>query len=306
MSTDRLVTNIQAGPPKSATAHAGPADLSTRILVESTVALEPGISSRKSGRGSVLVLEFGGVRLNMPDCSIPVYDGLIDHLVAWTAPAGSVLEAYLEHDVPYSVDSVAGVPHRLEIRFDMKPIYRVLAGRTLVVDAGHGGMDPGRCGPVDLVEKHVVLDLARRLKSAIERAGMRCIMTRNGDVFLSWEARLELVNRHGAAAFVSLHTGGASESAVRGAGVAYAGPRGEGLARLVLGELTKRLHLPSRGIRPSSLASAPPVPAAVVEFVTITNPVDEGLVRSYVFMDRVAQAVLNGIKNFYWEAEPAG
>ena len=302
---DRLITNIQSGPPKDTAHRSSAGSLSTRIAVESTVQAAPRIWTRRSGRGLVLVLDFDSVRLNMPDCDIPVVDGLIDHIEAHATERGSIIEAHLEHDVPFSTSTSDGIPHRLEIWFDMTAVYRVLSGRTLIIDPGHGGGDTGGRGPVNLLEKDVVLDLARRLKSTAKRAGMRCTMTRNGDVFVSEEARLELAARaiqH--SVFVSLHTGVAPDPAVRGAAAAFAGPGGEDLAGLVLSEITRKLHLPLRGLRPAAYATRPRIPAVAVEFVTITNPVDEGLVRSYVFMDRAALAILNAVKNLFWRLEP--
>ncbi len=298
---DRLITNVQAGPPKGAVHRGG---LFTRILVETTVEARPSVSTMVSDRGVVIRMEFESLELNMPESSIEVHDGLIDHVELRSSGPGSIVEAHLEHDVPFVTNTSTGVPCRFEVLFDMAPAYRVLAGRTLVIDPGHGGRDTGGTGPVNLLEKDVVLDLGKRLRSFGERAGARCVMTRNGDFSLSTEARLDVVAKVGASAFMSLHTGVAADPGVRGAGAAWAGSGGEELAGLVLAELTRRLHIPSRGVRAAALSPAPAVPAAIVEFVTITNPVDEGLVRSYVFMDRAAMAILNGLKNLFWRVKP--
>lgn len=78
--------------------------------------------------------------------------------------------------------------------------------RTIVLDAGHGGRDPGATGRRGLQEKAITLDVARRLKSRLEQyPGYRILMTRNGDDDLSLRKRIEFANRNEADLYVSIH-----------------------------------------------------------------------------------------------------
>ncbi|ARA93915.1 N-acetylmuramoyl-L-alanine amidase [Rhodothermaceae bacterium RA] len=78
--------------------------------------------------------------------------------------------------------------------------------RTIVIDAGHGGRDPGAVGPSGLFEKDITLDVALRLKALLEqRDGYRILLTRTGDESVSLRDRVEFANRHGADLFVSIH-----------------------------------------------------------------------------------------------------
>lgn len=78
--------------------------------------------------------------------------------------------------------------------------------RTIVIDAGHGGKDPGAIGRSGLTEKEVVLDVALRLRKLIERKLNRTVlMTRESDVFVSLDDRTLLANSSGADLFVSIH-----------------------------------------------------------------------------------------------------
>jgi N-acetylmuramoyl-L-alanine amidase len=90
-------------------------------------------------------------------------------------------------------------------------------GRPLVViDAGHGGHDPGAAGQ-GLVEKALVLDLARILRDELEaEGGVRVALTRDDDSYLLHEERFEIARRLGADLFLSIHAdsaGAASEVA---------------------------------------------------------------------------------------------
>ena len=94
--------------------------------------------------------------------------------------------------------------------------------RTIVVDAGHGGSDEGAHGPDGTVEKNVTLDVARRLRAAIEeRLGARVILTRTGDTTVPIDERAAVANNNKADLFISLHANSSRSTARRGAEVFY-------------------------------------------------------------------------------------
>ena len=78
--------------------------------------------------------------------------------------------------------------------------------RRIVVDAGHGGKDPGAVGPSGVYEKTVTLQLAKALEKELTRQiGCEVILTRSGDVYLPLEERTAIANKVGADLFISLH-----------------------------------------------------------------------------------------------------
>ena len=90
----------------------------------------------------------------------------------------------------------------------------------IAIDPGHGGEDPGAIGRRRTKEKDVVLAIARRLKSRIDREpGMRAVLTRDGDYFVKLRRRMEIARRHGADLFVSLHADAFSDPRVHGSSV---------------------------------------------------------------------------------------
>lgn len=83
---------------------------------------------------------------------------------------------------------------------------------TIVLDPGHGGHDTGAIGPNGLMEKDVVLDLALRLRRLLQqRLGVRVLMTRTEDVFVSLPERSAFANRVKADFLVSLHVNAANK-----------------------------------------------------------------------------------------------
>ncbi len=91
--------------------------------------------------------------------------------------------------------------------------------RVIVIDAGHGGKDPGAQG-LFAHEKDITLAAARGLKARLERTGRyRVVLTRSGDVFVPLEERVRLARRANADLFISLHADADADPLVRGATV---------------------------------------------------------------------------------------
>ena len=95
----------------------------------------------------------------------------------------------------------------------VRPRYRV---RKVIVDAGHGGHDPGAIGRSGLREKTAALDIARRLKNELEAQGIDVVMTRREDTFVSLYQRTTIANRTDADFFVSIHCNASRSRSVDG------------------------------------------------------------------------------------------
>lgn len=98
----------------------------------------------------------------------------------------------------------------------------------IVVDAGHGGKDPGAIGPGRLMEKSVVLDIAKRLKRKLEAmGGYEVILTRSTDKFIELENRAKKANDRDADLFVSIHANASRNKRTRGLETYYLNRHGD-------------------------------------------------------------------------------
>jgi N-acetylmuramoyl-L-alanine amidase len=92
-----------------------------------------------------------------------------------------------------------------------------LGARKIVIDAGHGGHDPGTLGRGGLQEKDLVLDVAVRLQRLVrDELGAEVVMTRATDVFVPLEERTAIANAQGADLFLSIHANSSRNAGVRG------------------------------------------------------------------------------------------
>lgn len=91
---------------------------------------------------------------------------------------------------------------------------------TVVLDAGHGGIDTGAIGVGGTREKDVVLKFAHQMRAELEAVpGVRVVMTREDDIFIPLDERVSFARQHNADLFVSLHADSVRQSYVRGATV---------------------------------------------------------------------------------------
>ena len=88
--------------------------------------------------------------------------------------------------------------------------------REVVIDAGHGGKDPGAIGVAGMQEKTVVLDVAQRLEKLLEAAGVKVTMTRKDDTFFSLPERTAIASRSRADLFISIHANSSPVRSVHG------------------------------------------------------------------------------------------
>lgn len=98
---------------------------------------------------------------------------------------------------------------------------------VVVIDAGHGGKDPGARGPHRSKEKDIVLSIALKLKQLINKQpGMRAVLTRSGDYYVGLRERLEIARKYNGDIFVSIHADAFNNPRSQGASVFALSQRG--------------------------------------------------------------------------------
>lgn len=111
-----------------------------------------------------------------------------------------------------------------DVRTGRAPVPCVLSIKRIVVDAGHGGRDPGAIGRSGLKEKDVNLDIAKRLSKLLSERGIDVVMTRSIDRFIPLSSRVDIANRSGADLFISVHSNSNRVRSLNGFEVYYVCP----------------------------------------------------------------------------------
>ncbi|MCX5713530.1 MAG: N-acetylmuramoyl-L-alanine amidase, partial [Candidatus Omnitrophica bacterium] len=115
--------------------------------------------------------------------------------------------------------------------------------KTIVIDAGHGGKDPGTTGRTGLKEKDINLDIARRLAKILKDSGVKVVLTRNNDSYPSLTRRVNIANSAKADLFVSIHTNANRVRSLKGFEVYYVSPRADDSKRSLASAREAALNL---------------------------------------------------------------
>jgi len=173
-------------------------------------------------------------------------------------------------------------------------------GMIVALDPGHGGHDPGAIGPTGLQEKNVNLTLAKLVASRVSPHS--AILTRDGDVYLSLLARAQKANVARANAFVSIHSNASVNPAAHGMEVFYySSAEGKRLATAVYSSALAATGLSDRGVKEYryGVLVYTRMPACLLEVAFISNPEEERLLRNEAFLNKAADGIANGIKQFF-------
>ena len=185
------------------------------------------------------------------------------------------------------------------------------ATRIVVVDAGHGGVDPGKIGVDDSLEKDINLEIAERLKTILEQQDIQVVMTREEDKGLYEETasnkkaqdlkkRCSLINEGQADCAVSIHQNSYHEEYVKGAQVFYYGNSrdAERLAELIQTRLKEGVdpenNRQAKANESYYLLKKTSIPVVIVECGFLSNWEEAKLLQEEEYQNRIAWAVAMG------------
>jgi N-acetylmuramoyl-L-alanine amidase len=226
----------------------------------------------------------------------------------------------------------------------------------IAVDAGHGGEDPGAIGQNGTREKDVVLAIARELALKISaEAGMRAVLTRNGDYFVPLRDRMRRARAQQADLFVSIHADSIRDRSIDGSSVYILSQRGatdeasrwlaerenasdliggvslddkddvlasvlldlsqsaslsasQVAAERVLQQLTRAGEVRKHEVQQARFVvlKSPDIPSMLVETAYISNPQEEQRLRTPAHQAKLAGAIHQGVRDYFYANPPAG
>lgn len=218
-----------------------------------------------------------------------------------------------------------------------------LTAQTIVIDAGHGGKDPGG-GTGNLIEKPIVLSLSKKIGAILSAKGYTVLLTRETDRFIPLKERTAFATRHKADLFLSIHANASEnpkangietyyldvmstdknaeiiaarenansgysiqelETLLKGLIVESKSEDSRRLAAHVQQELVAATGAADRGVKHARFVVliGTSVPAILVETGFVTNPTEGEKLTSDVYQQKVAAAIAQGIEKFLRSTE---
>lgn len=175
---------------------------------------------------------------------------------------------------------------------------QALAFGKVVIDAGHGGHDRGASAGLTY-EKHLALDVSRRLAAYLKKHGIRSSLTRERDQFVSLPRRVRMANTSGNEIFVSIHFNSASASSATGIETYYSSKnrKSYALAHMVQSASIYKTKTRNRGVKHGNfhVLSQNNRPAILVECAFLSNPSDRYRALSPTYRQNIAEAIAMGI-----------
>jgi N-acetylmuramoyl-L-alanine amidase len=320
-----------------------------------------------------VVLDVSGARLGKSARSAPPGAGAVKRVRMSRSPSGN-LRLVLDLARPVQAKSflsrpnahygyrlvvdLAGAPSRAAADKPIKVKHAPSDARDLIIaiDAGHGGEDPGAIGKNGTREKDVVLAIARDLALRINReAGMKAVLTRNGDYFVPLRDRMRRARAQQADLFVSIHADSAHDRSVDGSSVYILSQRGatdeasrwlaerenasdliggvslddkddvlasvlldlsqsaslnasQVAAERVLHQLTQAGQVRKHEVLQARFVvlKSPDIPSMLVETAYISNPQEEQRLRSPAHQAKLAAAIHQGVRDYFYANPPMG
>ena len=230
---------------------------------------------------------------------------------------------------------------------------RPLRDVVIAIDAGHGGKDPGAIGYAGTYEKNIVLQISKRLKRLLDaQPGMRAVLTRSNDRYLTLRERTTNARKNRADLFISVHADAVESRHAYGSSVYVLSKRGASseaakilarsqnaadmvggvslggkdkvlqhvildlsqtatidasteLAHNVIAELSRLGKTKGKvGHAGFVVLKSPDIPSILVETAFISNRTEEKKLRSPTHQEKIAKAILNGIRRYMQQHAP--
>ena len=185
---------------------------------------------------------------------------------------------------------------------------------VVVIDAGHGGEDPGKVAENGVLEKDVNLIIAEKIKPLLEVQGVKVVMTREEDRMLADErtsnkkredmkARVEIINHTVPELTVSIHQNSYSDTSVKGAQVFYHADSSEGktaaeIMQKSFLQIDENNHRQAKGNNDYYLLKHTEVPVIIVECGFLSNPQESDLLMEEDYQNKLADAICDGIVTY--------
>lgn len=252
-----------------------------------------------------IVMDFENSTLDTAEIVIPVGDSVVERIrLAQHRPMTVRVVLDLNYYIGHSAQSEES-RRGAEVEVFKSPMWN----KTIVIDPGHGGTDPGAIGSTGLQEKAVVLDISKRVATQLQAMGAEVILTRSEDITVSLPERVKITSNARADAFISIHANASRSGGPTGTETLFADtvPMSKVLAEHIQTALVSQIRQFDRGARERNdlmVIREVKCPACLVEVVFMSNLAEELLLLDPAFREKAARGIVNGtVSYFQWRKD---
>jgi N-acetylmuramoyl-L-alanine amidase len=196
---------------------------------------------------------------------------------------------------------------------EKRSVHNLLPGmsKVVIIDAGHGGWDPGKKGTQGADEKEINLQIAQKLQAFLEQGGATVYMTRTEDEALGtrkgqdMRERKSIINSMEGDILISIHQNAFPQASVKGAQVFYYknSEKGKKLAETIQESLISFADNDNKRVAKSNndyyVLRTTEIPAALVECGFLSNSEEEKKLNDEKYQEKIAWAIYLGIMNYF-------
>ncbi|MBU5436420.1 N-acetylmuramoyl-L-alanine amidase family protein [Tissierella sp. MSJ-40] len=239
---------------------------------------------------------------------VVIKDGLVDEMEVVKVGTDTKVRIKFRRSIDYSVLSK---PVDNKVTISLKKDDNVTSSdRLIVIDAGHGGKDPGAVSPNKNKEKDINLNVSLKLNEKLTSLGYNTLMIRDTDDFVDLYERARIANDNYADVFISIHSNSNDNKSIDGIQVLYC-PAAKSekkeeddhpLAKIMMEEMTKGTGAKNRGIvqRPGLVVlRETKMPAVLLEIGFLTNPDEEKLITNSDYQNKLVDSIIKGVERYF-------
>ncbi len=198
-------------------------DKSNKVILSVNSGAKVKVSSRQSGNTVTFVMSSPDSELAPVISEDPKNDTSSVAVKAVSPEAGDAKNAADDKKLPPPAEDPKS---KNQVAVKIKNLDEIIApvqdmNCIITINAGHGGEEFGVVSETRLKEKDVALDIAKRLKTIIDKTKMRALLVRSGDYFMPLESRLKFVNTYDTKVYISIHMGSSPAQQASGIGIFY-------------------------------------------------------------------------------------
>ena len=250
-----------------------------------------------------LVVDFKNARMGAVQESIVPPPSNVVELIRVGVPEPGMVRVVFDLLVPAEY-LITERQDQLNVRLVKKssaPSSASLAGKTIMIDPGHGGWNSGAVGVSGSKEKDLILMVSLKLKGVLEARGARVLMTRSDDTFLELYERSALANKLKPDVFLSIHGNGHPDSNVIGVETFYYHAASVELAREIQKAIIKHTGQKDLGIkwRGLSVIKNTNCPGILLELGFMSNAAEERYLWLGSTQDLHVKAMVEGLENYF-------